>query len=78
MRHLGGLDKQKKKNQAKGTFLYLILLAFVSIDYHKVSLVSTVFIGFIHIVFRVFHMPKAVNRMHKILYAVAVRNSLML
>ena len=43
MRHLGGLDKQKKKNQAKGAFLYLILLAFVSIDYHKVSLVSILF-----------------------------------
>ena len=78
MRHSGVFTQTKKKNQAKGAFLYLILLAFVSIDYHKVSLVSIVFIGFIHIVFRVFHMPKAVNRMHKILYAVAVRNSLML
>ena len=54
MRHLGGLDKQKKKNQAKGAFLYLILLAFVSIDYHKVSLVSILFCYVFSIVCLVF------------------------
>ena len=43
MRHSGGFTQTKKKNQAKGAFLYLILLAFVLIDYHKVFYVSIPF-----------------------------------
>lgn len=43
MRHSGGFTQTKKKNQAKGAFLYLILLAFVLIDYHKVFFVSIPF-----------------------------------